>query len=1114
MKKLIDLLGNEKIPGMKKLLRLMKLTVFFILISMGCVLAGKTYSQTKTLTLHMENSTVKEVLAEIEGQSEFRIMYSGKFVDVDREVSLDVKNQKIESVLNTLFAGTDVSYTVKDRFIVLVTPELMYEGTLAVMQQPAVSGKVTDSDNQPLPGVTVVVKGTTQGTVTNADGNYSLSNIPDDATLVFSFVGMRTQEVVVGNQTSINVTMVEETIGIEEVVAVGYGTMKKSDLTGSVIRADIESFREVPNTSIIQSLQGSVPGVQIGQVNRAGQDPSINVRGETTINGSKSPLIILDGVVYHGSIGDINPANIESVDVLKDASSKAVYGAQAANGVILFTTKGGKKSQKPTITYSAYYTMSEPTKNYRLLNRDEWLEKARTIEYMRSYTEGSGYTQPNPNWDYTQSQIFPAVIQGIESGTEFNWWDAATTDGYMHNHVVSVTGGGKEMSYFVSGGLTKQQALIINDKYSRANLRVNFDMNITDWLTVGTNTFLSFADFSGAVPSIDNIRTTAPVVAPQDDEGNWVINPLGDANINPLLNAEALDSDKRHQINLNNYAKISIPWVKGLTYRLNYNYALNVGNQAYFNEFGAGITGYAKKYVTNNYYMLLDNIVNYTRSFGTHDVNATFVYGYNQLDYDNTTAEGEGYGNTALGYNSLEQATNQYINSDAWEQVNLYQMGRIAYGYKNRYLITTTLRRDGFSGFAENNKFGLFPSVGAGWVISDEAFVEDALEYLKLRVSYGVTGNLTSRYSSLAKVVSDDGQKYIFGDGAATVNGQSVSSMANKDLSWETTYETNYGVDFTILNSKIRGSVDYYSSTTKDLLWDVVIPNMTGFSFVRTNLGELKNHGVEINLNTTPVHKGDLTWNLNVNFAHNKNEVVSLLGDDNDGDGVEDDLVASGLFIGEPLGTIYGYEVDGIWQIGEDITNGFFPGSYKIVDQAGPGSSDPDGEITAADDRIILGHENPLFTMGIMNKLDYKNFSLKFFLNIIEGGKNGYLKYNTRPLTTPGNLASHNLFNSIDMWSPSNPDAMYAIGWETPAINTDILQSRSFIRLQDISLSYTLSKNFANRIGLERAKVYLSGKNLLTFTNWHGWDPETGQGITSDAYPVMRSYTIGLDISF
>jgi len=1101
---------------LEKLLRIMKLTSFLILAFVIGVSAASSYSQTTKLNLRVQKGTFVEVLKQIEKQSEFYFYYNNDEINRYQDVSIDARNLNIDEILGKLLQGTDLDYQIIDRYIAIKKKDGSSPAMNEMQQSKSVSGKVTDSTGGGLPGVSVVVKGTTQGVITDATGAYSISNVPENATLQFSFVGMKGQEVEVGGKTNINITLEEETIGIEEVVAIGYGTMKKSDLTGSAIKADIESFREAPNTSIMQSLQGSVAGISIGQTNRAGQDPSIEVRGQTTINGSKDPLIILDGITYRGRISDINPADIESVDILKDASSKAVYGAQAANGVILITTKGGKKSQKPVITYNGSYSVSEPTVNTRLLNRAEFLDKVKAIEYKRAYTAESGYTLPNPNWDYTQSEMLPAVVAGANGDADYDWWAAATSPGHLNNHVVNVAGGSEKSTYFFSGGFTDQKALVINDEYERYNFRVNFDTEITKWLNVGANSFLSFADFSGSVPTMSNLRKMPAVVGPIDANGEWVINPSGDNTVNPFLNAQAIDSKKRHQINTNLYGLVKVPWVKGLTYRLNYNYTLNARNDANFNEFGAGLTGYGMKEMANSYFKLLDNIVNYTQSFKNHNINATFVYGFNKTSFETTLADGDGFSNVALGYNSLEQATNQFISSGAWEETNLYQMGRVAYNYKSRYLLTATLRRDGFSGFAENNKFGLFPSVGAGWVISEESFFKlKPVNFLKLRASYGVTGNQTSRYSSLASVGSGDGQKYVFGDGGQTSNGQTVNSMANSNLTWETTKEFNFGFDFTLLDSRLRGSLDYYNANTTDLLWNVVIPRVTGFSSVRTNLGELQNNGFELNLNATPVKTKDLNWDLSLTIAANKNKIVTLLGEDADKDGKEDDLVASGLFIGKSLGTIYGYEIEGIWQLDDQVMAGYFPGTYKIKDQAGPDGAEPDGNITAADDRVILGDRKPLFTMGIQNTLDYKDFTLKFFFNIINGGKDGYLGYNNMPdLHTPGVAASSNWFNSYDVWSPLNPGAKFAQEWQTPAIEPEILQSRSFVRLQDISLAYNLGNGLTKKFGFGNAKIYLSGKNLMTFTKWDGWDPETGQGISSDAYPVMRSYTLGLDISF
>jgi len=537
MKKINELFGDEKIPELKKFLRLMKLTVFFILISVGCVLAGKTYSQTKTLTLHMENSTVKEVLKEIESQSEFRIMYSGKFVDVDREVSLDVKNQKIESVLNTLFAGTDVGYTVKDRFIVLITPELMVEGTLAVMQQRAVSGKVTDSGGQSLPGVTVVVKGTTQGTVTNADGEYSLTNIPEDATLVFSFVGMRTQEIVVGNQDNINVAMEEETIGIEEVVAIGYGTMRKSDLTGSVERVNVDEMRELSNVSVMQAMQGSVAGLNVGAVEKAGEEPDISIRGQNTLSssaGANSPLIVVDGAIYRGRIIDLNPADIESVDILKDASSTAIYGSQAANGVMIITTKKGEIIGKPVINYDASYTVDVDPRKIVPMQAEEYEDYYKDVFWAEGARLGPDYLQPNPDFNLSSNLKTDHIVRGYERELDYPWYDTFTGNGYKNSHNLSIRGKNNQISYFFSGGFTDVKGLLKNDEYKRYSYRINLDAEITNWLTVGIQSFLTQSDFSGAEPNLEDLFIYQPWVPATDENGEYIPRPEG-LSLNPFL---------------------------------------------------------------------------------------------------------------------------------------------------------------------------------------------------------------------------------------------------------------------------------------------------------------------------------------------------------------------------------------------------------------------------------------------------------------------------------------------------------------------------------------------------------------------------------------------------
>lgn len=974
--------------------------------------------------------------------------------------------------------------------------------------------RVTVSDSfGPLAGAGVVVLGTSLGTVTDSDGVADIS-VPENGVLEVSMIGYATQAIPVAGKTSLAVLLEEDSVMMDEVVFIGYGTAKKKDLTGSVVKADIETFKHAPNTSIVESLHGTVPGLNIGQVNAAGAEPSIEVRGQVTINGSTDPLIILDGIMYSGRISDLNPADIESVEVLKDASSKAVYGAQAANGVLIISTRSGSREAAPKITYSGNFAFSQPAINAHLLNREEWLARLRDIEYEGAYTRESGYTEINPDWDYTLSQLTPKTIQGVVNGLEYDWWDACTNTGHNYTHSVTVSGGSKRSAYYLSGSHSDVKGVTMNDLYRRNTLRMNMDVNVTDWLKVGTNTFLAFLDYSGESINIGNILLMNPVVSPfvSPEDGDWSLepNPTGIKTLNPFIQSRSQDLEKKHQVNTTLYGIITVPWVPGLQYRMNYSYRLNASNSGNFNILKDNLQGHGEKSYGNDYYWLLDNILSYNRSFNGHNLGLTLVYGANRREHDATSAEGMGYDSDALGYNALQQAVTHTISSSAYSESSLYQMARVSYNYAGRYLFNATLRRDGFSGFAANHKFGFFPSVGIGWVASEEPFMKklDWLSHLKLRVSYGRTGNQTGRYSSLAEMSNAN---YVFGDGASTSVGYSLASMANPNLKWETTDELNGGFDFGFLKGRISGSIDYYNSVTRDLLWEMAVPSASGFTKIQTNLGKIRNNGLEIMLNLIPVKTGNFEWSLATAFSANRNRIVTLLGEDNDGDGREDDLVASGLFIGQPIGAIYGYKIDGMWQLDDNIPIGWYPGTYKLHDFG-------DGEyyeITAAEDRVILGHSEPAWRMGITNRLRYRNLTLSFMINMVNGGKDGYMAANGgRDYGTFGNAETQNELSFTDFWSPRNPSGKFARTWVTPTIAGTLYQQRNFVRLQDVSLSYTLGKKYAQKIGADNLSLTVSGKNLLTFTKWVGWDPELGVGAGHTSRPVMRSYSFGIDLTF
>ena len=485
-----------------------------------------------------------------------------------------------------------------------------------------------------------------------------------------------------------------------------------------------------------------------------------------------------------------------------------------------------------------------------------------------------------------------------------------------------------------------------------------------------------------------------------------------------------------------------------------------------------------------------------------------------------TGADAKLFPRMTLGYNSLELASTQNTSSDAWLETLLYQMYRVNYSYDGRYLVTATVRRDGYSGFSANNKSAVFPSVALGWVLTNEEwFKVPSLDYLKLRAGYGVSGNQTSRYSSLARVNSSIG--YIFGDGASSgVMRQELVSMENSNLKWEKTGGLNFGIDFAVLNNRLSGNIEYYKTTTKDLLYAVSIPSITGFTSIMSNVGEIDNHGFEVTLNSTNIKNGDFEWTSSFNLSLNRNEIKKLAGLDNDGDGKEDDLTSSSLFIGESLSAIYDYTVDGIYQIGDDIPEGYNPGNYRIKDINNDGKIDED-------DRSIIGRTDPGVRMGLLNTFKYKGISLSFFLNSVLGGDKSYMGKNSFAEIVNDNTLRHNrLTEQVEnFWTPSNPDGIYAMYNANPAINPYRYENRSFLRLQDITLAYDLPKKWMSKIGIENVNLYVSAKNLATFTKWQGWDPEpdmtysdiNGQSrVTGSCYdhrPVMKSVTIGININ-
>ncbi|MEP7375259.1 MAG: SusC/RagA family TonB-linked outer membrane protein [Chitinophagaceae bacterium] len=984
-------------------------------------------------------------------------------------------------------------------------------------QERVINGTVTANEGgQPIADVSVVPKGTTGGTVTDANGKFSVRISSTTTEIEFSHSNYVGQTVRIGSG-SMNILMtLNASKELNEVVVIGYGDVKRRAITGAVSSANLSAFRESPNVSLLGSLRGTVPGLNVGTSTSAGEDPRFSIRGVNSISGNQSPLIVLDGIIYRGTINEINPNDIESIDVLKDASSAAVYGAQAANGVVLITSKKGKKGDKPIISYSGKYVIREAAKVPEYYNGEEYVKLYLDWDWENTRI-GPDYTTMKPNIDVTQYMFPPEKVNwGLKRFTD--WWALTTQQGRMYESDFSISGADERTSYYISGSFSNQKDIIINDKYKRVSTRINLENKVTKWLRFGTNTFLSDNNYSGAEPDMYLGYHMPPLAYPYNDDGSLVTNPSGYFYLNPLFPVQIDDFNKSLQINTLNYAVVDLP-VKGLSYRVNYANRFSTSRMYYFDPNYSNGLGEAVKRNLHYRDWTLDNIISYNRDFKEHNIGITLLYGREERSAEGDSARGENFANQTLGYNSIESAAVRNAYSDKWDEASLYQMARINYMYANKYLISFLVRRDGFSGFGDNKKFGVFPSVSLGYVLSETKFLKDKIPqitYLKLRGSYGSIGNRTvDRYQTLARVTTRPG--YVFGDGSNVVNSQYVSTMANPDLGWETTTGINLGIDFEFLNRRLRGNIEYFNTDTKNLLYNIALPTASGFSTVATNIGKMHNSGFEFQLTSSNIRTKQFQWRTTVNFSTVKNKVVSILGLDLNGDGREDDLVASSLFIGKSLGTIYDHRIVGMYQIGDnDIPSGYKPGYYRLEDR------DKDNDVDPAD-RDFLGRREPAYRVGILNELEYKGLTLRIFINSIQGGKNGYYSEN-QPNQDGDNIIppTKNAPKEWDYWTPENPNAEYPALNYLPPIGGNVYRQRNFVRLQDVTLSYNVTASFISKLRIKSLKLFVNGQNLHTWTKWKGFDPEVGAGLREPfettnpetrGRPLVRSYTFGLNIT-
>ncbi len=958
-------------------------------------------------------------------------------------------------------------------------------------QTTTVTGKVIDGDGVPIQGASVLVKGTTLGATTQPDGSFSIKfTRKGNDVLIFSYVGYNDKEVKVGSTNIVSVQLERNTESMNAVVVVGYGTQKKRDVTGSVVSIPKERLQQLPNNNILSALQGSVPGISVlqGSAGAEGNGVSILVRGRKSISADGSPLIIWDGIPYVGGISDINVADVESIEVLKDASATAIYGSRGSNGVILITSKQGRKG-KLSVTYDGSYSVQT------LVNKPDLLSGP---EFAKFKAERANAT--TNGLDAQEQAVFDA-------GKWVDWYALATRIGARSQHSISVRSGTDKFSFYLGGTFLDVEGVVKNDKYRRYSLRPNLTVKLTKWLEFTTSSQISFADRSGVAVEFDDTRNAGgganffnPLTEPYNADGTinmYAYDAVHQAG-NPLNSLNTLNSDNTYKIFTTNSLKVDVPFVKGLTYRLNtgVEYENNQRKTYYPRNTAVGFesNGDAINFSSVDRNFTVENILNYSREFGKHSINVTALYSSQSEDYDRDQLEGEGFPNDALTNYQMNAAALLTPSSTYYKSNLLSQMGRINYGYDGRYLLTLTARRDGYSAFGPSTKYGTYPSVAVGWNIVNESFMskQDLFSQLKLRASYGLTGN--RGVSPGAALAALGAAPYL--DGGTTAPGYIPVKIANDDLGWESTKMLSFGVDFGLLKNRITGSVEYYRNNTYNLLLTRTLSPIQGIASVLSNIGKTKGHGIDFGVQSTNINKGDFTWSTNLNISYSNNVIVDLYGT-----GVSDK--ANKWFIGQPIRVAYGLQYDGFFKSQEEVNNSAQPtdkpGYVRVKDV------DTSGTISTDLDRVILGNLDPKYTWGITNSFKYKNFSLMFFFQ----GAAGYVKLDEFQID---NVFGDTRRNTVkkDWWSVDNPNGThYANDQNANKLSVPFYENDAFVRLKDLSISYNLPAKVLTKLNMASLKVYVTGRNLATFTKYKGLDPELSNNY---GLPLQRDLLIGLTI--
>jgi TonB-linked SusC/RagA family outer membrane protein len=968
---------------------------------------------------------------------------------------------------------------------------LLFSQTMYAQNILRVQGVVKDASGEVLIGVSVVDSATSNGTVTDIDGNYSLETYSGN-TLVFSYIGMLSKSMVVF-QEKLDVILENSAVALEDVVVVGYGVQKKRDVTGAVASITEKTFENRPAPNLIQSLQGTVAGLNISNLgsNAEGSEFQLRVRGSNSITASNIPLVVLDGVPFGGQFSEINPNDIQSIEILKDASSTAIYGSRGANGVILIQTKKGKKGDKITVNYDMNLTSSRAINIPKMMDGPTF--------YERKKEAGGDFT-------LTENESF-------RDGKSTDWVNLVLREGFNQNHNLSIRGAGEKNRYFISGNYSNNKGIAINDNFTRGTLRFNFEQEIGDIFTFGTNTQIGLFDRSGNEANFSDAFLMNPLGIPYQENGDIRLLVWEDPiyGRNPLSPINEINVDTKKSIFSNNYMQVKLP-IKGLTYRLNTGYTFDtykVQNYMGRNTFeGAQNNGRLNINDRNDIDWLVENILSYQMEIDKHSFFLTGLYSAQSTLSERNSITASDFPNDVLTFYQPNKGSFLSATASQTQTNNLSQMGRVNYSFDSRYLLTATLRRDGYSAFGEDKKFGLFPSVALGWNISRESFFKDSpvsnvVNNLKLRSSWGRNGNQAiSAYSTLPVLRSYD----YLSENKGPLFGFFPSRLASPFLGWETTESTNFGLDFGLLQDRITGSIEVYNSNTFDLLLERSIPAINGTSSIIENIGKTKGNGVELQISSVNVRKNKFTWSSDINFVRDRSRIVNVGLFDENGNPIDD--VASGWFIGQPVNVNFDYVFDGIYQAGEVPPDAPFnsqPGYIRYKDINGDNLITPD-------DRSIIGTRIPNFTASLGNTLRFGDFSVFIFLNSTFGITRENFLLNSHALSYRQNQLER------DYWSASNPINTFHANDGNASSNplrVGFYERTDFLRLQDVSLAYRVKSPLLNQLKISRFELFANAKNLLTLTNWTGLDPEfVTTGTRQRSIPQTRQIMVGLKTSF